>query len=131
MTHYTTLRDILRDLLLDSDSDVAAMMDKHLAPDYKHCVNGAWSTRAEFEALVRRLRQTITGGTIHVHEELRHGSVYAERHTVELATVGDGSQKMEAFAIGEYAPDGRFLRLYEATFPVAPDTPPGPAPSHV
>jgi hypothetical protein len=64
------------------------------------------------------------GGTIRVHEELRHGTVYAERHTVELATVGGGSQKMEAFAIGEYAPDGRFLRLDEAMFPVTPDTPP-------
>jgi hypothetical protein len=101
------------------------MMDRHLSPDYRHCVNGIWSTRADFEALVRQLRQTIASGTIRVHEELRQGTTYAERHTLELVMADGDKQNMEAFAIGEYAPDGRFLRLYEATFPVAPDSAPG------
>jgi hypothetical protein len=108
MADYTTLSDVLHDLLLDRDSDVAAVMDRHLSPDYQHSVNGFWSTRAEFKALVRRLRQTITGGTIRVHEELRHATTYAEWHTLELATQ-DSEQQVEAFAVGEYTPDGRFL----------------------
>src|SRR6266567_8394461 len=127
MTHHTTLRDVLHDLLLDRDSDITVMMGRHLSPDYTHCVNGAWSTRADFEALVRQLRQTITGGTIRVHEKLRQGTTYAERHTLELATADGDKQEVEACAIGEYAPDGASSACTRQRSPRRPTPRPVPA----
>ena len=116
MSHHTTMREALRDLLLSPGTDVADAMNRHFDPAYTHSINETWSTRAQYAAQIAQVRATLSHGTIEVHQELRQGTTYAERHTLELATADGSKQRLEVFIFGEYAPDGRFFRLHEAVF---------------
>ena len=118
MSDQTTMREALRDLLLGPGTDVAGAMDRHFAPAYTHTINGTPSTRAQYAAQVAQVRETLSDATVEVHQELRQGSTYAERHTLDLAMTDGSKQRLEVFIFGEYALDGRFLRLHEAVVPL-------------
>lgn len=114
-----TLAHALQDLLFNPVLDLNEAVDRHFSPHYRQRTDGVWSNRAEFAQHIAHLRHLVRDGSIVVHEELTGGSLYAERHTVEL-TKGDGAVvRTEVYAFGEHAPDGRFLRIEETTLLLA------------
>ncbi|MFJ9569636.1 nuclear transport factor 2 family protein [Streptomyces bacillaris] len=118
----TTTTDITRalnDLLFTPDSDLAAAVDRHFAPDYRQRTNGVWSDREGFTRHMTALRSLIRDGRVEVHDELRDGARYADRHTVTL-THHDGRVSVtEVYLFAELAPDGRFRRVEETTLLVS------------
>ena len=111
----TGIAPALNDLLLDRSMDLVEAIDKHVAPDYRQRTDGVWSNRAEFAEHIAHLREVVSHGTVEVHEELRGGPIYAERHTIDVTNT-DGSRVVtEVYVFGEYASDGRFLRIEETT----------------
>lgn len=128
MSHHTTMREALHDLLLSPGTDVADAMDRHFDPAYSHSINGTWSTRAQYPAQVAQVRATLSDGTIEVHQELRQGTSNAERHTLELAMT-DGRP---AGAVKTILPPGRGGRArmpVGGTDPVTDHGQPSPAPA--
>ena len=111
----TTVKAALEDLLLRRDLAVDDAIDRHFTPDYRQRTDGEWSDRAEFAAHISHLRAVVATMTIHVHEELSAGSLYAERHTVELTKTDGSPVTSEVYLFGERAPDGRFSRIEEVT----------------
>jgi hypothetical protein len=115
----TTIKAALEDLLLRRELPIEAAIDKHFAPGYRQRTDGEWSDRAEFAEHIAHLRDVVATLSIHVHEELSDGPLYAERHTVEL-TKTDGSPVVtEVYVFGERAEDGRFDRIEEVTMLLA------------
>ena len=111
----TGIAPALNDLLLNRSMDLDGAIDKHFAPYYRQRTDGVWSNCAEFAEHIAHLRAVVSHGTLEVHEELRDGSIYAERHTIDV-TKTDGSRVVtEVYVFGECAPDGRFLRIEETT----------------
>jgi hypothetical protein len=105
--------------LLDPARPLEDSIDRHFAPDYRQRTDGAWSNRAEFTEHIAHLRTVVASIGVKVHEELVGGRTYAERHTVEV-TKKDGSKVVqEVYVFGEFAPDGRFLRIEEVTLMLA------------
>lgn len=111
----TDISRALNDLLFIPGLDLDEVIDQHFAPDYRQRTNGVWSDRDSFTQHMTRLRSLIRGGHMEVHDELRDGPRYADRHTVTL-TRHDGSVSVtEVFLFAEMAPDGRFRRVEETT----------------
>ncbi|MET9697049.1 nuclear transport factor 2 family protein [Streptomyces sp. NPDC006529] len=117
-THAPARTDIataLGELLFSPESDLHEVADRHFAPGYRQRTDGAWADRAGFLEHIAHLRTVVAEGSVEVHEELTDGTLYADRHTVR-ATKKDGSTvRMEVYLFGEFAPDGRFLRIEETT----------------
>ncbi|MEV7283047.1 nuclear transport factor 2 family protein [Streptomyces sp. NPDC093252] len=111
----TSMSAALTDLIFNPRITTAEAVDRHFTPDYRQRTDGRWDDRAGFVAHIAHLRTIVADGSVVVHEELRDGSRYADRHTVRI-TKRDGSEvTMEVYAFGDLAPDGRFSRVEEVT----------------
>jgi hypothetical protein len=111
----TGIAPALNDLLLERSMDLNEAIDKHFAPDYRQRTDGVWSTRAEFAEHIAHLRKVVSTGSLQVHEELRDGPIYAERHTIAVTRTDGSEVRTEVYVFGECAPDGRFRRIEETT----------------
>lgn len=111
----TDITHAINDLLFSPDLDLAEALDRHFTPDYRQRTNGEWSDRDSFVQHITRLRSLVRSGHIEVHEELRDGPRYADRHTVTLTQHNGRTSRTEVYLFGEFAPDGRFQRVEETT----------------
>ncbi|WP_432151712.1 cytochrome P450, cyclodipeptide synthase-associated [Streptomyces sp. bgisy029] len=117
-TETMTTTDITRalnDLLFTPDGDLAAAVERHFSPDYRQRTNGVWSDREGFVQHMTALRSLVRDGQVEVHDELRDGPRYADRHTVTLTRNDGGVSVTEVYLFAEMAPDGRFRRVEETT----------------
>jgi len=111
----TTIAAALTDLLFTPDLPVAQAADRHFTADYRQRIDGKWDDRAGFLAHITHLRDVVAVGVVEVHEELRNGSLYADRHTVTITKADGSTVRMEVYLFGEQAADGRFRRIEETT----------------
>ncbi|OZM83106.1 nuclear transport factor 2 family protein [Pseudonocardia sp. MH-G8] len=111
----TGMRAALTDLLFNADLTVEDAVDRHFAPDYRQRTDGQWDDRAGFVAHISHLRTVVAEGFVEVHDELYDGTRYADRHTAHITKKGGSTVRMEVYAIGDLAPDGRFRRVEEVT----------------
>ncbi|MFF4319493.1 nuclear transport factor 2 family protein [Streptomyces sp. NPDC001568] len=114
MTH-TDITRALNDLLFTPGLDLSEAIDRHFTPDYRQRTNGVWSDRADFTQHMTRLRSLVRSGRIEVHEELRDGPKYADRHTVTISLHNGRTSRTEVYLFAQLAPDGRFQRVEETT----------------
>ncbi|MFI8392718.1 nuclear transport factor 2 family protein [Streptomyces sp. NPDC085540] len=115
----TDITRAIHDLLFTPGLDLTEAVDRHFSPDYRQRTNGVWSDRTSFVQHMTRLRSLIRSGRIEVHDELRDGSRYADRHTVTLLHYDGHTSRIEVYLFAELAPDGRFQRVEETTLLVA------------
>lgn len=115
----TAIVPALTDLLFRPELDLDTAVDRHFAPDYRQRTDGVWSDRAGFVEHIAHLRSVVAGGRVCLHDELVDGSRYADRHTVEVRKADGSTVVMEVYVFGEFAPDGRFLRIEETTLMLA------------
>ncbi|QES53008.1 hypothetical protein DEJ51_00970 [Streptomyces venezuelae] len=111
----TDITRALHDLLFTPDLGLTEAVDRHFTPDYRQRTNGVWSDRAGFVQHMTRLRTLIRSGHVQVHDELRDGARYADRHTVTLVHEDGHTSRTEVYLFAELAPDGRFRRVEETT----------------
>ncbi|PWK66578.1 hypothetical protein BCL76_11064 [Streptomyces sp. CG 926] len=119
-----TSTDITRaidDLLFTPGLDLTEAIDRHFTPDYRQRTNGVWSDRASFTQHMTRLRSMIRSGHIEVHDELRDGTRYADRHTVTLVHEDGHTSRTEVYLFAELSCDGRFRRVEETTLLITGD----------
>jgi ketosteroid isomerase-like protein len=109
------MRTALTDLLFNRDITVEEAVDRHFAPDYRQRTDGRWDDRAGFIEHITHLRTVVAGGSVEVHDELYDGTKYADRHTAHIEKEDGSTVRMEVYAIGDLAPDGRFRRVEEVT----------------
>lgn len=110
--------DALRELLFCSHRTVADVMDAFFAQEYEHRDNGKTYTRDEFADICDSTRADVVHGNVVTVEEFRFWNRYATRLVVELNKTDGSQQHVEINAIGQYAIDGRLLKLSQARFPV-------------
>ncbi|MFC4331132.1 nuclear transport factor 2 family protein [Streptomyces andamanensis] len=111
----TDIRTALTDLLLTPGLTVEEAAGRHFTPDYRQRTDGDWADRAAFLDHIAHLRTVVDGGRIEVHEELRDGTRYADRHTVHITKKDGSAVAMEVYLFAELAADGRFRRIEETT----------------
>ncbi|MFI5761947.1 nuclear transport factor 2 family protein [Streptomyces sp. NPDC051563] len=111
----TDITRAINDLLFTPGLGLDEALDRHFAPDYRQRTDGVWSDRTEFTLHMTRLRSLIRSGHIEVHDELRDGSRYADRHTVTVTRHNGRTSRTEVYLFAELAPDGRFQRVQETT----------------
>ncbi|MFI9273398.1 nuclear transport factor 2 family protein [Kitasatospora sp. NPDC052896] len=111
----TGIAAAITDLVFNSAITVEEAADLHFTPDYRQRTDGEWADRAGFIEHISHLRTVVAEGFVEVHDELRDGTKYADRHTVH-ATKKDGSSvRLEVYVFADLAPDGRFSRVEETT----------------
>jgi len=111
----TNIAAALRDLLFTPGLDLKVAIARHFAPTYRQRTNGKWDNYAEFAEHIAYLRKVVVSGSVEVHEELSDGTLYSDRHTI-FVTKNDGTTvRTEVYLFGEFAADGRFLRVEETT----------------
>ncbi|MEV7723661.1 nuclear transport factor 2 family protein [Streptomyces sp. NPDC087917] len=118
----TDITRALDDLLFDPVPDLDEAIERHFTPDYRQRTNGVWSDRTSFAQHITRLRSLIRGGHVEVHDELRDGTRYADRHTVTVVHHDGHTSRTEVYLFAEVAPDGRFRRVEETTLLIAGHT---------
>ncbi|MFG2716172.1 nuclear transport factor 2 family protein [Streptomyces goshikiensis] len=111
----TDITRAINDLLFTPGLDLDEALDRHFTPDYRQRTNGVWSDRAAFTRHMTRLRSLIGGGHVEVHDELRDGLRYADRHTVTITHHDGHTSRTEVYLFARFAPDGRFQRVEETT----------------
>ncbi|MGW6918177.1 nuclear transport factor 2 family protein [Kitasatospora sp. NPDC054939] len=111
----TDIARALDDLLFDPVPDLDEAVDRHFAPDYRQRTNGVWSDRAGFVRHMTRLRTLVRSGSVEVHDELRDGLRYADRHTVTITQHNGRTSRTEVYLFARLAPDGRFQCVEETT----------------
>ncbi|WP_314252329.1 nuclear transport factor 2 family protein [Streptomyces kutzneri] len=111
----TDITRAINDLLFAPGLDLTEAVDRHFTPDYRQRTNGVWSDRSSFTQHMTRLRSLIRSGHVEVHDELRDGPRYADRHTVTLVHLDGHTSRTEVYLFAELAPDGRFQRVEETT----------------
>ncbi|MCB5169576.1 nuclear transport factor 2 family protein [Streptomyces bambusae] len=111
----TGIARALDDLLFAPLPDLAEAIDRHFAPDYRQRTNGEWGDRDGFARHMARLRELVRSGHVEVHEELRDGLRYADRHTVTVTKHDGRTSRIEVHLFAELAADGRFRRVDEST----------------
>ncbi|MGW4897951.1 nuclear transport factor 2 family protein [Kitasatospora sp. NPDC004240] len=111
----TDITRALDDLLFDPVPDLDEAIDRHFTPDYRQRTDGEWSDRAGFARHMARLRSLVRSGHVEVHDELRDGARYADRHTVTVTEHDGRTSRIEVYLFAELAPDGRFRRVEETT----------------
>ncbi|WP_328296841.1 nuclear transport factor 2 family protein [Streptomyces sp. NBC_00435] len=111
----TDITRAINDLLFTPGLGLEEALDRHFAPDYRQRTDGVWSDRADFTQHMTRLRSLILSGHVEVHDELRDGSRYADRHTVTVTQHNGRTSRTEVYLFAELAPDGRFQRVEETT----------------
>jgi hypothetical protein len=112
---HTTIATALTDLLLTPGLPVEEAIDRHFAPDYRQRTDGRWDDRDQFAQHIAHLRDVVESGSVEVYEELSHGELYADRHTVRVVKKDGSEVQMEVYLFAEFAPDGRFRRIEETT----------------
>ncbi|WP_327260120.1 nuclear transport factor 2 family protein [Streptomyces sp. NBC_01232] len=117
----TDIATAIHDLLFEPGLDLAEAIDRHFAPDYRQRTNGVWSDRTGFARHMTRLRSLVGSGHVEVHEELRDGLLYADRHTVTLGHRDGHTSRTEVYLFARMAPDGRFRRVEETTLLITGD----------
>ncbi|MFE9480540.1 nuclear transport factor 2 family protein [Streptomyces spororaveus] len=115
----TDITRAINDLLFDRSLDLTEAVDRHFTPDYRQRTNGVWGDRASFIQHMTRLRTLIRSGHIEVHDELRDGPRYADRHTVTLVHHDGHTSRTEVYLFARMAPDGRFRCVEETTLLVS------------
>ncbi|MFF3013119.1 nuclear transport factor 2 family protein [Streptomyces sp. NPDC057939] len=115
MTQTTDITRAINDLLFTPGLDLSEAIDRHFTPDYRQRTNGVWSDRAAFTQHMTRLRTLVVSGRIEVHDELRDGPNYADRHTVTITQHNGRTSRTEVFLFARLAEDGRFRRVEETT----------------
>ncbi|MEV8506317.1 hypothetical protein AB0368_15990 [Actinoplanes sp. NPDC051475] len=115
----TDITRALNDLLFTPGLELAEAIDRHFTPGYRQRTDGVWSDRADFVQHMTTLRGLVRSGNVEVHDELRDGLRYADRHTVTITQHNGRTSRTEVYLFGEYAPDGRFHRIEETTLLVA------------
>jgi hypothetical protein len=115
----TDIASALTDLLLTPGLDLHEAIDRHFSPDYRQRTDGRWDDRSQFTAHIAHLREVVAGGSVTVHDELRDGDRYADRHTVEVVKTDGATVRMEVYLFAELAADGRFRRIEETTLLLA------------
>ncbi|MCZ4122268.1 nuclear transport factor 2 family protein [Streptomyces sp. H39-S7] len=115
----TDITRAINDLLFTPGLDLAEAIDRHFTPDYRQRTNGVWSDRADFVQHMTRLRSVVRSGHIEVHEELRDGPRYADRHSVTVTRDNGRTSLTEVYLFAQLAPDGRFQRVEESTLLVS------------
>ncbi|MEU6215749.1 nuclear transport factor 2 family protein [Streptomyces sp. NPDC090085] len=111
----TDITRAINDLLFTPGTDLTEALDRHFTPDYRQRTNGVRSDRASFAEHITHLRSVILSGHIEVHEELRDGLRYADRHTVTVTQHNGRTARIEVHLFAEMSPDGRFRRVDETT----------------
>ncbi len=119
----TDITRALNDLLFAPDPDLPLdeVVDRHFTPDYRQRTNGVWSDRAEFVQHMTRLRSLVSGGRVEVHDELRDGPRYADRHTVTVTRHDGRTSRTEVYLFARFAADGRFAQVEETTLLLSGD----------
>lgn len=115
----TDITRAINDLLFTPGLDLTEALDRHFTPDYRQRTDGVWSDRTAFTQHMTRLRSLIRSGHVEVHDELRDGLCYADRHTVTLTQHNGHTSRTEVYLFARFAPDGRFQRVEETTLLVA------------
>ncbi len=111
----TDITRAINDLLFTPDLDLDEAIDRHFAPDYRQRTDGVWSDRSDFTRHMTRLRSLIRSGHVEVHDELRDGLRYADRHSVTLTRHDGHTSRTEVYLFARFAPDGRFQCVEETT----------------
>lgn len=111
----TDISTALNDLLFTPTLKLDEALDRHFTPDYRQRTDGTWSDRSQFSRHIAHLRTLVAAGRVEVHEELREGLRYADRHSVDITKHDGSTARTEVYLFGEYAPDGRFRRIEETT----------------
>jgi hypothetical protein len=124
LLNYARISDALRALVFEPDPAVGLdrVLDRFYAPDFLYRTDGKILNRDEFAEMVARVRSQVLAGTVTVLDELREGSVYAERHVFHITLKNGATQDREVAIFGRYAPDGRFRQLSETGFDIDPAT---------
>ncbi|WP_406094994.1 nuclear transport factor 2 family protein [Kitasatospora purpeofusca] len=119
----TDITRALDDLLFAPDPDLPLdeAVARHFTPDYRQRTNGVWSDRAGFVEHIAKLRSLVREGRVEVHDELRDGTRYADRHTVTVTKHDGRTSRIEVYLFAELAADGRFERVEETTLLVSGD----------
>ncbi|MEU3461077.1 nuclear transport factor 2 family protein [Streptomyces sp. NPDC006733] len=115
----TDITRAINDLLFTPGLDLGEAVDRHFAPDYRQRTDGEWSDRASFVQHMTKLRSVVRDGHIEVHDELRDGARYADRHSVTVTKHDGATSVTEVYLFAEFAPDGRFRRVEETTLLVS------------
>ncbi|MFD5621263.1 nuclear transport factor 2 family protein [Streptomyces yangpuensis] len=115
----TDITRALDDLLFTPGLDLTEAVDRHFTPDYRQRTDGVWSDRASFVQHMTRLRTLVRSGSVEVHDELRDGTRYADRHTVTLTQHNGRTSRTEVYLFARMAPDGRFQSVEETTLLIA------------
>jgi hypothetical protein len=110
--------DALRELLFYPHRTVDDVVSAFFAQDYEHRDNGKTYTRDEFARLVAIARSDVAHGSVFTLEEFRFWNRYAARLVLEVTKTDGSDEYVEVYVIGQYAIDGRFLKLSQARFPV-------------
>ncbi|MFJ8437197.1 nuclear transport factor 2 family protein [Kitasatospora sp. NPDC094019] len=119
----TDITRALDDLLFAPDPDLPLdeVVARHFTPDYRQRTNGVRSDRAGFVEHIAKLRTLVREGHVEVHDELRDGTRYADRHTVTVTKNDGRTSRTEVYLFAELAADGRFARVEETTLLVSGD----------
>jgi hypothetical protein len=110
--------DALRELLFAAHRTIDDVVSAFFAQDYEHRDNGKTYSRDEFARLAAIARSDVAHGSVFTLEEFRFWNRYAARLVLEVTKTDGSDEHVEVYAIGQYAIDGRFLRLSQARFPV-------------
>jgi len=111
----TDIAHALTELIFRRELTVEQAVERFFTDDYRQRTDGVWSDRSEFIAHIEHLRTIVAAGDVEVHEELRDGSRYADRHTVNVVKTDGATVRTEVYAFAEVAPDGRLRRINETT----------------
>ncbi|MFD6228028.1 nuclear transport factor 2 family protein [Streptomyces sp. NPDC060232] len=111
----TDITRAITDLLFTPGLDLTEAVDRHFTPDYRQRTDGVRSDRTAFVQHMARLRTLVRDGHIEVHDELRDGARYADRHTVTLTQHNGRTSRTEVYLFARMAPDGRFQSVEETT----------------
>ncbi|KJY16936.1 MULTISPECIES: nuclear transport factor 2 family protein [unclassified Streptomyces] len=111
----TDITRAITDLLFTPGLDLTEALDRHFTPDYRQRTDGVWSDRTDFVKHMTRLRSLVRDGHIEVHDELRDGERYADRHTVTVTQHNGRTSSTEVYLFARMAPDGRFQSVEETT----------------
>ncbi|MER7731683.1 nuclear transport factor 2 family protein [Streptomyces erythrochromogenes] len=111
----TDITRAINDLLFTPGLDLDEAVERHFTPDYRQRTDGVWGDRASFVQHMTRLRTLVRSGDIEVHDELRDGPRYADRHTVTITQHNGRTSRTEVYLFARMAPDGRFQSVEETT----------------
>ncbi len=115
LMNRTGMHAALTDLIFTPELDLHDAVDRHFSPTYQQRTDGEWSNREQFVEHIAHLREIVASGSIEIHDEHHDHNRYADRHTVDITKTDGTTVRMEVYAFGELAPDGRFNRIEEAT----------------